>query len=122
MRYRVLASGSGTAGILLAITVAVTSLTAPTLGSVFGSRAASSGYGSYSAALSAWGGVWTKDALRSFLSDPESLAPGTTMANPGITDPEVLDAVVDLLEGVRTTVETEAAWTDLKAGLESGAP
>jgi aldose sugar dehydrogenase len=45
-----------------------------------------------------YGGRWTREALLRFLESPERFAPGTTMPNPGITDPRVREAIVSLLE------------------------
>jgi cytochrome c2 len=44
------------------------------------------------------GGRWTREALARFLDDPQHFAPGTTMPDPRIEDPEVRDAVIHLLE------------------------
>lgn len=89
--------------------------TSPTLSSVFENPVASTDYALYSRALRDVGGLWTRARIRAFLLDPSSVAPGTTMPKPGISDPDVLEAVIDLLEGIKNTVETDGAWADLAA-------
>jgi hypothetical protein len=42
------------------------------------------------------------------------------MPDPQITDGAVLDAVIDLLEGIRNTAETAGGWVEINArsGIE----
>jgi cytochrome c2 len=53
----------------------------------------------YSPALSAIGGRWTRDRLREYLKDPQAFAPGTTMPA-GVSDPERLEQVLDGLDAL----------------------
>ena len=56
----------------------------PKLEGLFGRRAGSvSDFQQYSPELKASGIVWTDETLDTFLSDPNKLVPGTTMANFG---------------------------------------
>jgi cytochrome c2 len=90
------------------------SVTAPTLAAVFEGPVAGTSF-DYSQALRDVGGQWTRGALRAYLSDPSSVAPGTRMPDPQITDGAVLDAVIDLLEGIRNTAETAGGWAEINA-------
>jgi cytochrome c2 len=67
---------------------------------VWGRDIASAPAPNYSSALSGRGGVWDEQALRAFLSDADSFAPGTSMPNSGLTGAE-LDAVIEALEGLQ---------------------
>ena len=77
---------------------------APPLGLVFGADIATASY-EYSDALLAKSGSWTREALTAYLSDPDGFASGTSMPNPEIADPEILGAVVDILEALRLQPE-----------------
>lgn len=70
---------------------------APQLDRVFGAEIASQPGVAYSQALKAKGGAWTREALRTFLADPDSFAPGTSMPKPGLSA-ETLEQVIDRLE------------------------
>lgn len=72
--------------------------TAPSLVRVFGDGIAGSSFAHYSPALRQVGGQWTREALLRFLEAPARFAPGTTMPNPGLTDPRVREALVALLD------------------------
>jgi aldose sugar dehydrogenase len=52
-------------------------------------------YGAYTPALKKLGGKWNKQRLDAFLRDPQSVAPGTSMAFPGIADDKQRAEVVD---------------------------
>jgi cytochrome c len=69
----------------------------PNLWRVYGRHvAARDGY-AYSPALRALGGRWTEDILRSFLADPGSVAPGTSMQlTTRYTDAQVSDLIAFL--------------------------
>jgi cytochrome c2 len=56
---------------------------------------------SYSPALSAVGGTWTRDRLRDYLKDPQTFAPGTNMIA-GISETKVLEDILDGLEALDT--------------------
>ncbi len=76
------------------------SYAAPSLAGIFGAELASTSYADYSDALRGKGGTWTRAALLAYLRDPQGFAPGTIMPDPGLTDPAILEGLVDLLEGV----------------------
>jgi glucose/arabinose dehydrogenase len=69
----------------------------PNLHRVIGRDIASNpGYG-YSAALTRLPGAWTPESLRRYISDPASLAPGTTMAKlPPYTEAQLADLIAYL--------------------------
>ena len=72
---------------------------APTLHGVFGRAiGGNSGFEGYSAALSSVGGTWDESSLQSYLSDPQSFAPGSTMPSQGLSDPAQLEALVGFLK------------------------
>ena len=70
---------------------------APSLANVADDQIASANFGGYSSALKTKNGRWTKDRLQEFLSDPDGFAPGTSMPDPGIADPLLVEAVADYL-------------------------
>lgn len=73
----------------------------PDLGGVVGRKVASApGFSSYSPALQALRGTWTKERLDQFLSDPQKMAPGTTMTFRGLPDASQRSAIVDYLAGL----------------------
>jgi cytochrome c2 len=74
-------------------------LPGPHLQGVLGRRAATVPDFEYSVALQkagAGGLVWTREALETFLDDPESVAPGTMMAKPPRTTPEERERLYSL--------------------------
>jgi cytochrome c len=74
----------------------------PDLWGVFGRRIASAdGYDEYSPALRGHSGRWTEAELDKFLSAPQTYAPGTSMAFPGINDAETRAAVVSHLKSLQ---------------------
>ncbi len=74
---------------------------APSLAAVFGADIASGDYDGYSSALASVGGEWTSDKLLAFIDEPAAFAPGTTMPDPGISDPFVAEEVVGFLEALK---------------------
>lgn len=71
---------------------------APSLWQVWGRDiAAAADSHDYSAALAGHDGVWDEAALRAYLSDAKSFAPGTSMPDQGLAGAE-LDAVIGALE------------------------
>lgn len=74
---------------------------APSLATVFGAEIASGGYDGYSPALASVGGEWTSEKLLAFIDEPAAFAPGTTMPDPGISDPFVAQEVVGFLEALK---------------------
>lgn len=70
---------------------------APSLANVADDRIASADFDGYSPALKAKSGIWTKQELEQFLDDPAGFAPGTSMPDPGLDDPSLVEAVADYL-------------------------
>jgi glucose/arabinose dehydrogenase len=69
----------------------------PNLRGVVGRRpGTASGYG-YSEALKDLDSRWTRDLLDDFLSNPNQVAPGTSMVFPGITDELTRQKIIDYL-------------------------
>ena len=56
----------------------------PSLYNIVDARVAGTAFGGYSSALRSVGGVWTRDKLVSYLTEPESFAPGTGMTGQGL--------------------------------------
>jgi len=78
---------------------------APPLGEVFGRDVASYRSFDYSSALNAVRGQWDHDRLVAYISNTEAVAAGTSMPNPGIDDPVVVAAIVDILQALREQAE-----------------
>ncbi|MEQ8965637.1 MAG: PQQ-dependent sugar dehydrogenase [Azospirillaceae bacterium] len=70
---------------------------APSLAGRFRAPVAGTPFATYSPALRAVEGRWTRERLARFLDDPDAIAPGTTMPDPGLDDPAVIDRLIDLL-------------------------
>jgi cytochrome c len=71
---------------------------APYLNGILGRPSASVPDWDYSPALKAWGGVWTEENLRAWLTKPQDLVPGTAMTFGGFrTRTEDRDRVIDFL-------------------------
>ena len=75
---------------------------APSLNGVGGRGIASTDYSGYSEALQAVPGRWTTAALRAYLVDPDSFAPGTVMPSAGLEEGAQLDALIWALEQIDT--------------------
>ena len=71
---------------------------APNLGTVFGREIGRGPYTDYSPALENAAGVWDRDALTAYLTDPESFIPGTYMPAANLTPGPALDGLLDFLE------------------------
>ena len=78
---------------------------APSLAGIFDAPVAATRYGGYSEALEGRDGPWSRAELAAFLQDPVAFAPGTTMPDPEIDDPFVLDELINLLEAISNTAE-----------------
>ena len=73
----------------------------PNLYGVAGSKAgARAGY-DYSPALKASGVVWTKATIAAFIANPQAVAKGTQMPNPGISKPADREAIAAWLVTLR---------------------
>jgi len=77
------------------------SLAGPGLWGVVGRKIGAGDFRGYSSALKNHAGVWDDESLESFLEDPSTFAPGTTMVYPGISDPEVRQAMIEYLKALR---------------------
>lgn len=69
--------------------------TAPSLTNLLGRKIGSDNY-RYSESLRNKNGVWTAEALKQFLSNPNAFANGTSMPTPNLS-PEEIDQLVDVL-------------------------
>lgn len=67
--------------------------------------ASAQGYEGYSSALKNLGGTWTRERLNDYLRDPQSTAPGTTMAFDGIKDDAERAAVIEHLIKISVPAE-----------------
>jgi len=72
----------------------------PSLAFAAGGPIGNTNFQAYSGALKAASGDWTHDRLVSYLDNPEAIWPGTTMPDPGIEDPELLDTLADMLSAL----------------------
>jgi cytochrome c2 len=75
--------------------------TGPSLTGILGRKAASIANFHYSATLSHSGIVWTAEALRKFVADPQGFVPGNRMAFAGIAAANDVDDIVAFLETLR---------------------
>jgi len=76
---------------------------APSLAEIHGAGIAATGYANYSAGLSAIEGSWTDANLVRYLRSPDEFAQGTTMPDPGIDDPAVIEEIVRFLGALRVS-------------------
>ena len=70
---------------------------APNIARVYGDDIASTSYPRYSDGLKSKTGRWTDATINSYLENPEKFSPGTTMPDPGLTDPAVIKTIVGYL-------------------------
>ena len=70
---------------------------APSLANVYNRRIGGDTFGKYSEALKNKKGVWTKENLISFISNPSDFVPGTTMPDTGVSKEEAREIVESLL-------------------------
>ncbi len=73
----------------------------PALWGIVGRDVASRKGFRYSPALASMGGRWTRDRLRAFISNPNSVAPGTQMEVTATYDSETLDDLIAFLGTLR---------------------
>jgi cytochrome c2 len=66
---------------------------APSLANVLGRKMGSDAFEKYSDGMKKASGVWSKETLDAFLTDPQSVVPGTSMPNLGLSPGEVKDIV-----------------------------
>ncbi len=74
---------------------------APSLANIYDSQFGSSDFQNYSAALKSDNRVWDRELIKAFLTDPQSVVPGTSMPYVPIPDEQSLDAIVDIMIGLR---------------------
>jgi len=75
----------------------VPSSMAPSLANVYNRRIGGDTFGKYSEAFKNKKGVWTKENLISFISNPSDFVPGTTMPDTGVSKEEAREIVESLL-------------------------
>lgn len=75
----------------------VANAAAPTLAGVLDRPIGESTYEGYSDAMAGFGGVWSRDNLVAYLSDPDSFMPGTVMPAQGLEPGPLLDGLIDVL-------------------------
>jgi cytochrome c2 len=71
--------------------------TGPSLARVYGSQIGSVKGFQYSKSLSQASGKWTDQRLHAFIKNPSVEIPGTSMADPGVTNEETIDGIVRTL-------------------------
>jgi cytochrome c2 len=69
----------------------------PNLVGIVGRKVASVEGFEYSAALRAFGGVWTKERLDAYLKNPAAAVPGTSMYFPGVADADSRKKLIEYL-------------------------
>ena len=72
----------------------------PDLAGIVGRRAGAGDSGVHSLAIQEAGTIWTRDALRRFLSEPAGAVPGTVMPV-RVADPAERELLLDYLETLR---------------------
>lgn len=77
----------------------------PSLYNVVDRRVAGTAFGGYSDALRNTGGTWNRDRLVSYLADPESFAPGTTMTGQGLGSAVQAENLVTGFEWLRAQTQ-----------------
>ena len=73
---------------------------APSFGNLIGRAIATDSFARYSPGLKAKSGVWTKETLKQFISNPDAFAPGSTMPKLGLPEADI-DRIVALLVNAR---------------------
>lgn len=73
---------------------------APALVGIAGAPIASASWFGYSPALARKDGVWSRDALDTYLADPTAAVPGTFKTLSPITDKARRNEILDALEGL----------------------
>ncbi len=73
-------------------------LTGPNLNGLFGRVAGSVEGARYSAANKSWGQTWSEEVFRTYIQNPRSLIPGTTMAYAGLRDAQKIDDLIAYLK------------------------
>ena len=79
----------------------VTSAFGPSLAGIFGRGIALHNFAYFSDSLKKKAGVWDEAALTSYLLDPQSFAPGTTMKIGAKLNPDEVKKIVDILKKLK---------------------
>jgi cytochrome c2 len=80
----------------------------PSLDGLMGRRVGGAAGYAYSDALTRRSDVWTRDRLRQFLIDPQSVYPGTAMPSPNVSDPDLHD-IVEYLAATRARAPSQGS-------------
>ena len=72
----------------------------PALARVHGAPMGSVARFDYSPAMAQASGRWTSAKLADFLRDPNAVVAGSSMPDPGVDDPAVIDRLVEVLEAL----------------------
>ena len=73
----------------------------PALGAVAGARLGSTNWDRYSMALKGADGEWSQDRLAAYINSPSNVVEGTSMPNPGVSDPVMRVEIAKLLLALR---------------------
>ncbi|MBT5074260.1 MAG: hypothetical protein HOH18_00495 [Kordiimonadaceae bacterium] len=85
---------------------------APSLANIYHSKIGSTQFKGYSEALISDQRVWTRELMEEYLTDPQSMLPGTIMSNPNISDEIIRKEVIDILIGLATDIEIPPNYRD----------
>jgi cytochrome c2 len=81
---------------------------APSLRGIVGRSVAADREFDYSAAMLAMGGVWTRERLDAFLTNPDAFVPGTSMSFAGIAEPAARARLIDFLQSADRELDISA--------------
>ena len=82
----------------------------PSLAKVYGEKAGSRGFDGYSPALAAASWAWDSESLMAFILDAQGFAPGTSMPDTGVSDPEVASEIVNVLNALKFSEENVSGY------------
>jgi len=77
-------------------------LKSPNLQKIYGDRVGNTAYQHYSEGVENSSVIWGDSSLAAFIRNPQSVVPGTSMPNPGISDPEDVENVVKFIKFLDT--------------------
>src|SRR6185295_7444534 len=86
---------------------------APGLRGILRRRVAADPDFDYSPAMSAMRGIWTRERLDAFLTNPAALVPGTTMRFAGIAEPTARDKLINFLQSADRELDVALVPGDL---------
>ena len=78
---------------------------APSLATIVGAKIGKRQFANYSDWMREQQTAWTPETLAGFLKDPAAVAPGTTMPDPGIHDPEEIGQIIGFLAAMGSPLE-----------------